>query len=459
MPEKTNKTAISFFTKAPSLVIFIVSFVVLMACQYKEGIIDYITRFPVFAQNMLRDGVTFFPIIHGHPFTDYTVTNTLLIYLSSLFFGKVSILSMGFPYCVAASLTLVLIYKLGALHNKKWGLYAVLFAFLAWKFADAIHFLALDVYPMLAVTFCFYIAYSAKLQNSRLRLWWLPLGLIFGFMMRGPVGFIVPAAVVFCFYLINKDWKTVLIFSVGSLVLFGFCLALFLWAAYLQGGSKFLSAVIMSEAIQKVHGAHAGRYYYYFLNGLFCNYFLTVIFALVVIIKKRKQIFRAQTSEANKFLLYLSVWFLLIIIGYTIPGTKKARYILPIVPAISLLAAYMFVDVGETFAKVRRVLLRICFLLPLIGLLLVFSALLYNFFATVTLQAHFVSLTVVCLLLFIVGDILTRRFSSHQAYPALIIIVGIATLLLINMLLVYPIGFHLGLPQEPEPVFLSYWPW
>jgi hypothetical protein len=101
---------------------FFMTLAVFMALQYKPAVLNYTTRFVDFADYMLLHGITLFPIAEDlKPYPDYTVLNTLLVYLVSLPFGRVSVLSMGFPSCVAASLMLVFIYRLGALHSKKWG--------------------------------------------------------------------------------------------------------------------------------------------------------------------------------------------------------------------------------------------------------------------------------------------------------------------------------------------------
>ena len=108
-------------TRYTALVIFLASFVMLAMYQYKLGVSHYLVRFVHFVQNMLIHGPSLFPITHGQPYPDYPVTNTYLLYLSSLAFGKLSVLSMGVPYCAAGALCLVLIYQIGALQDKRWG--------------------------------------------------------------------------------------------------------------------------------------------------------------------------------------------------------------------------------------------------------------------------------------------------------------------------------------------------
>ena len=192
--------------RAYGIAIFIVSFIVLMACQYTTAYIDYNVRFVVFAQYALTHGLTYFPMIHGAPYPDYPIGNTILLYLTALPFGKLSVFTLSIPYCLTAAFTSVFIYSVGALHSKKWGLYAVLFSLFTWQYIYNIHNIAVDVYPVCATVFCFYLVYSAKLKVTTKRLWFLPLALLFGLFTRGPIGLIVPAFVVGCFYLLNREW-------------------------------------------------------------------------------------------------------------------------------------------------------------------------------------------------------------------------------------------------------------
>jgi 4-amino-4-deoxy-L-arabinose transferase-like glycosyltransferase len=460
MVNEIEKIYSKLFIAKPAFSIFFFSFIVLMLCQYSEGMLDYTARFPVFVENALHYGLTYFPIINGHPFPDYPIGNTFLIYLASLPFGKISIFTIGVPYCLAASLTLVLIYKLGALYDKKWGLYAVLFALFTWKFIDAVHSLAMDVYPMLITTFCFYLVYAARIKQDNRQLWLLPLGLLSGLIMRGSIGFIIPAAVVVSFYLFNKEWRLLIVFSSVSFALFVVGVSLLLLAAYVQGGVNFVHDVMMAESIGRLYGSSSiiHRIYFYFSNGLL-NYSFAVLFALAVIFKKRKEIFR-PVSQNMKFLLSLSVWFLVIIVMLTLVHDKKARYILSIIPAISLLAAYIFVDSSKLFQTARSNLLRLCFYMPIIGFLGTVILLIYNHFAATPLPAYFISAIISLSLLFIAVVLVKRFYKCHSQYSVMIFICGVLSFMMINLLLYDPIWFHLGhLSQDVNPVFLSYWPW
>ncbi len=430
-----------------------------MALQYKLAVLNYTTRFVDFADYMLHHGMTLFPIADDlKPYPDYTVANTVLIYLASLPFGHLSILSMGLPYSVAAALMLVATYKLGALHNKRWGLYAVLLSLLTWALLDGVGSYALDVYPALFAVSCFYWAYSADRKQDYSRLVLVFIGLALGFVFRGPIGLIGPAIVVANYYLLSRQWRALLLFSLFCGLIFIAGVVLLSWAAYVQGGTPFMRDVLEMQGLGRIASEHAPRYYFYFSAGLL-TYGVTVFFALNVIVRHLRHFLRMPKTADVQLLLYLTAWFLTLIVFFTIPNSKKARYILLITPAISLLAAYIFIDPERLFARARNVLLGVCLNLPVISLGLLLATALYNTHAAQPLQPDAVGIISSVALLALVRYVISTRCSAHPHRELIILCYGVAAFFALNMFFFKAITYHLELPIEPTPKYLPYWFW
>ncbi|WP_430736071.1 glycosyltransferase family 39 protein [Pseudomonas piscis] len=446
-------------SQRPCLSIFLVALALFMGLQYKPGILNYTTRFVDFADYMLQHGMTLFPIADDlQPYPDYTIANTFLIYLSSLPFGRLSILSMGLPYCISAALTLVFIYKLGALHDKHWGLYGVLFSLLTWGFVDAVNSLALDVYPALFSVVCFYLAYSGQLKRQPWRLALVFAGLALGFMFRGPIGLIGPAIVVGGYYLLSRQWRMLLLFGLiaGLLLIVG--VALLAFAAHVQGGPAFMHEVLMMQGLERVSSNHKPRYYFYFTGGLI-TYGVTVFFALNVIFRKYKTFFGAQRQANSELLLYLALWFVALILFFTIPNSKKARYIVSITPAIALLAAYIFVDKNDMFARARNWLLGFCLKLPAIGAGLAVAVWIYNFYGAQPLQPNYLGVFASFVVLTVVRYFMDRNYYVHPHRQLIVLAYGVAAFLALDAFFFNPITYHQELAIEPTPKFLPYWFW
>lgn len=445
--------------RKPSLSIFLTALVAFMGLQYKAAILNYTTRFVDFTEHMLYNGVTLFPIADNlQPYPDYMIANTFLMYLASLPFGRISILSMGLPYCISAALILVFIYKLGALHDKKWGLYGALFSLFTWAFLDSVSSLALDVYPALFTVICFYLAYSADLKQDRSRLALMFLGLALGFVFRGPIGLIGPAIVVACYYLLSRQWRTLFLFSLLSGLMFIVAVALLVWAAHLQGGKAFVQEVLMMQGLDRIAGNHSPRYYFYFTGGLL-TYGVTAFFALTVIARKYKTFFHSPRQAETDMLLYLSAWILALLAFFTIPDSKKTRYILSITPAISLLAAYIFIDKSKVFLGAKNLMLRFCLRLPFAGPVLVLIVFIYNLYAEVPLQPNLTGIFISFIILAATGYFISRRYSEHPHRELIILSFGVVAFLSLDAFFFNPITYHLELADEPTPKFLPYWFW
>ncbi len=445
--------------KKPCSFIFILTFFVFAILQYKLAVLNYTTRFVDFAQNMLEHGVTLFPIADNlQPYPDYTVINTLLVYLVSLPFGRVSVLSMGLPFCVAAALMLVFVYKLGALHEKKWGAYGVVFTLFTWSFLDGVNSLALDIYPALVTVVCFYLAYSGEVYKQRFRLPLVLAGLALGFAFRGPIGLIGPACVVASYYFLSKQWRMLVVFCLLAGLVLATGVAVLAWAAYVQGGEAFLHEVLTMQGLGRFSSDHSPRYYFYFSTGLL-TYGVTVLIALNVIVKKGKCFFERSPHPSTNMLLYLSGWLLVVIALFTIPSSKKARYILSITPAISLLAAYIFVDRSHLFASTRDKLLRFCLNLPVVGLGMLLLVFIHGLYAATPLRPNYLGASVGLIALVAVRPWMVRRFSVHPHREFVIVSFGAAAFLIMDMFFFNSITYHLELANEPTPKFLPYWFW
>lgn len=441
----------------PEWSIFFASLLALMLLQYKPAVLNYTTRFVDFTQYMLHHGITLFPIADDlQPYPDYTIANTLLEYLASLPFGRVSILSMGLPLCMAASLILVLVYKLGALHDRRWGLYAVLFALFSWAFVDGVTYYALDVYPALVTLLCFYLVYSADVRATRPCLHWVLLALAVGFVFRGPVGLIGPTVVVASYYALSQQWRRLLTLLLAAGAILALGIALLVWAAWLQGGRPFVDAVLEMQGLGRVSNGHAPRYYFYFTAGL-ATYGVTAFYAVYVIAKKCRSFFSAGRHSDTALLFYLAAWLIALLLFFTIPNSKKNRYILSISPAISLLAAYVFVDRSEMFRRAREGFLVFCWNLPLFGLLALAAIHLYNLGASASLQPNVAGVVLSCAALTLIRYPMARYLAAHPAREVAIIVFGLVTFFALDAFMINAISYHQEFVVEPTPKFLPYW--
>ncbi len=306
-------------------------------------VVSFDSRFYLFATEMWRHGFTWFPMTYGEPYPDYPVSSTALIYFCSRLFGGLSKLTAVLPSAIAASFVVVYTRKIGALYDKRLASAAAAMLFLTLTFVKSARSISLDIYPLLAATLVYYHLVRADLLKQSRSYWVLSAGLIFGFVMRGPIGLVIPAGVMSVFHLTRNDVRGFI--KDGLLALFWLMLgtAGLLALAYHVGGLPFVNDVSRMEVAGRIDNYFL-PYSFYFTDSL-GSYALTYPMAVLVFIGLCFAYYRDRLSAWPyvQTVWQWSAWVLVILVGLSLPGDKKVRYILSISPAIALLAAYPMV--------------------------------------------------------------------------------------------------------------------
>lgn len=346
-------------------------------------------RFALFAQTMLREGPSFFPKTYLGAYPDYPVTPTFLIYLLARLWGRLTPLCAFLPTAVASSLTLVVIFRIAAIHSRMWGWYASLLAILTQQFLAASRSISPDQYTSLVTSLCFYWAYRGFILGARSPNWLVAFALAVGFACRGPIGLIVPAGVMCGVYAAEKDYRRLLRVGVSALIVLVVCYGLLLAAAYYEGGTAFVREVVKMQALGRLVGKARGPTFYWLES--FASYAISYPLAvLVVAVCVPRPWVGTRDGSERRLLRHLAVWAFVVLVGLSIPSEKKTRYILPAVPAFALLASYIFVEPSPSriLSRTRAALLTLCDWLPVASLLGAVAAFALRSRFTPPLEAH-----------------------------------------------------------------------
>jgi hypothetical protein len=258
----------------------------------------------------------------------------------------------------------------------------------------------------------------------------------------------LPTFLLSIFFVLSNQWKefiALLIIS-GNIFLWG--IALILFKAYQMGGDAFVYQMLMFEGLGRLHNEHSTRLYFCFSNGL-ANYLITTFFAIVVLYIKRRDVLLNYTSPKDFLFQCCSVWFIMVLLLFTIPNTKEVRYVMPIFLPISLLAGYIFNEKAtlEYVPQLRKMLVVTAWLLPIIGLLLILSEWFIQRFTHYLIPASLLSGGLLSLLMLItVYQWIGKRRSSVYFYPMLFILI-ILYLVLINSFILSPVSLYYDYPQ------------
>lgn len=349
-----------------SLGIFFLGLLIFTFGLFQAEIISFESRFYLFAQEMLRHGPDFFPHSYYEPYPDYPGTSTFLIYLCARLAGGLNKGIAVLPSAIASAFTLIVTYFIGALHSRRWGLYAAGFLLFNSAFIQEARTISLDMYVTFFTALCFYLVYSAELLRCPRRCIWLPVLWLLGFAIRGPIGLIIPTAVVCMFYLVERKFKYVLLWGCLAVLLLMAGIGLLLLLAYHTGGMNFAHHVLTMEIISRIHDAHSPEHTYYFFASLAA---MAVTFPLVVLMLPGLY----NSSRDRFFLLQILAWILIIIFGMSLAADKKIRYILPLAPALALFAAYLLAvrPVNVYSRNLRICFLNFCLVIPLLSFIVV----------------------------------------------------------------------------------------
>jgi 4-amino-4-deoxy-L-arabinose transferase-like glycosyltransferase len=360
---------LSRHSKLDMIVIFFCGLIFFTLGLKNQEIISFESRFYLFAQEMWRHGPTWFPTTYGVAYPDYPVTSTVLIYLSACLAGALNKLVAVLPSAIAAAGTLAMTYLLGALQTRCWGWYAAGFLLFTLAFLSEARTISLDMYVTLLTTACFYIVYARELQQKTPSFVVVAILLVMSFAIRGPIGLIIPTGVMCVFYLLEKKLKR--FFQIGLLAtsLLVLCAGVLLLLAYHAGGQQFMQYVMQMEVLGRMQEYKTPARYFYFVESLGA-YAVTYPLAILILLGLGLQLIKYNLPQQIKFVKALFGWVLIIMLGLSIPGDKKIRYILPIAPALALICSYLFIRTNEEkyFRWLKTSFYYLCYLLPLLGI-------------------------------------------------------------------------------------------
>lgn len=182
-------------------------------------------------------------------------------------------------------------------------------------------------------------------------------------LTKGPVGMLLPCAVMGVFMLTQREslWSTV--WRLGLTALLSLVLPLcWYYAAYLQGGDEFLR-LVKEENIDRLLGkmayeSHENPFWYNFLTLItgWLPYTLLFVFSLFVLPWKRfsKNGFMQSVRRAEPMQVFVWLAFGLILFFYCIPKSKRSVYLLPCYPFMAwLMAQYVVWLVANRLSVVK----------------------------------------------------------------------------------------------------------
>lgn len=296
---------------------------------------------------------------------------------------------------------------------------------------------------------------------------WAILFMSIATLTKGPVGIILPCAVLGVFLLLQKIslWKT--IYKIVPIALLS-CLLPFGWyyAAYQQGGDTFLQ-LVMEENFARFMGkmsydSHEQPivYYLYITLAGWLPWSLLAIMSLFVLKYKKPQgtvkqywaKFKAYITHMDKMRLFSLLSIVVIFVFYCIPKSKRSVYILPIYPFIAyFLAEYMFFLLKQRHRiwRIFSIFIAIVGALLLAVLILIKSGIVNNFqnalpddinhyIVALSESWNIVSIVAAIAIVFLIYDIYKSKryltYNNRYIYSVIALFFGIQLMLDVSTL-------------------------
>lgn len=350
------------------MIIFVVALLLFSLCIIQQSYYSHESNLILFAQDITNKGLHVFPSIDGTYFPDHPNALPTILYLSYVPMGNISRFSAIFPSAFCSALTLVLIYLIAAPHSRKWGFCSILFALFTYSFTLTARSVDTQPYLMLITTFCFYLVYAKDLYLFSVRSSWILLLCFIGFILCGPMGFVLPACVTCSYYLLARRWRDFSVFSVIAALFFVVLAWIYLHVAYLTGGNAFVQQVLSATLMGNVLYSTKHSIIYYLLHS-FTWYALSYPVAIIVLLGSLPKLFILQYDKRIKLLQCLSVWAIIVLVIFSLQPYKDLHAVLPMVPACALIAGYLFIDEEQTtwLSALRRIFAFIFFITPFIA--------------------------------------------------------------------------------------------
>lgn len=398
-------------------------------------------RYALFVAEMKQYGIGLFPTLYTKPYTDYNSAGVFLMYLTSLGGAYVNCLTAVLPGAIISSITLILTYLIGARVSRQLGFYAVMLTFFSITYMTIVRSPSLDVYVVLASTLSFYLVYTSDLDKDNKRLFLVPLCFVFGFVFRGMLGLMLPAAIVFCYYLVNFRWKKCIIFAFISAVLAVLCSVVFLYLSYLDGGKELVKCMLYNQILDRVRSND--YFLYYFLDGL-GFYALTFPLGMIAFLFYLKKIFKSFGDNHDgrmHFIISVSSWMLGILLLMSIPGAKNPRYVISMIPAAALLGATIFINPYNFsfFNYFKKFFFIVCKAAPFLVLIAFIGGLITLKMLKVYVP-FYVAITITLLIILSIAVIYSLKKFKEEKLSLALFLIGTILMVAVQILLVEPIN-------------------
>ena len=318
----------NFFKSGPVNIFILTAFIMLTGTIGTE-ITQMNVRFALMIDEINRCGPEMFAILNGVPYLDYFSSWLLVAWLTSFCGRAVTLTGLAFSAILLGAYTAMMVYVTGERVRKGVGLGAVMLLLITPEFTFLFTGLGIDV-PVMAVG----VTMLYLLQRTDVSLFRFCgiffLLLLTAFLIRGPLGVILPCAGVCGFLLASRKWKefTAAGFTGAAAGIIGtaICIGLIL----LTGGRELWDEFVESQFLERVSQGKRSLTLFF---DLYSSMSPVAIISLGIFLHSRRRIF---SRPAAGWIGFLALPLILMLF----PSRVHTRYLAILLPGWALLGSY-----------------------------------------------------------------------------------------------------------------------
>ena len=335
------------FFKTGPLFIFVVTAFLLLTGVIGTEITQMNVRFALMLDEITSRGPSMFAALNGIPYMDYFSPWLLCAWVTSLCGRAVTLTGLALPAILLGAYTSMMVYLIGERVRKGIGLCAVLLLLITPEFSALFTGLGIDVPVMAAGVTMLYLLRRRDISLFRFCAVFFLL-LLFAFMIRGPLGVILPCAGICGALLATRKWRK--FFAAGftgaaaGILGVACCIGLI----FLLGGREWWDWFVRSQIVERVSSRN---HYLELFTDIYLQLAPVSLLALGIFLHSRRRIFSHPAADWIGFVV-------LPLLVMMLPSRVHTRYLALLLPGFALLSSYAWCC-GRPGCRLRKILARL----------------------------------------------------------------------------------------------------
>src|SRR3990170_3879062 len=267
-------------------------------------------------------------------------------------FGVTEFAARFWSAAFGVMLTLMCYYLLRRIGHPKWGVITALIFATSLEVIVLAHASITDMTLAFFITsalFCFFLGYMGRGKGGFGWYWGFYLSTALAVLTKGPVGIVLPGAIIFIFLILRGNFiqtlKKMHIVS-GVLIFLVVALPWYIVETWINGW-EYIDAFFIKHNVTRFTGVVSGHRgsVYYFVPVILIAFFPWSAFLPQILYRyfprSRK---RGAVDPEESLTLFSIIWFLVIFIFFSISKTKLPGYIVPLSAPLAIMAGRLWYE-------------------------------------------------------------------------------------------------------------------